>query len=81
MKYLTIVWEWMKDNSVGIIVGGLVLIYMIVSSAILQTETEKENEIFKCKSTCFPKQSELIANGDEESCWCYIDQNTLGRTK
>jgi len=81
MKYLTTIWNWMKDNSVGIIVGGLVLIYMVANTAAIQLKAENEKEVLACKTLCFPQQSEYITHVDTAACWCYVDQNSMRKAK
>ena len=81
MKYLTSIWSWMKDNAVGIIVGGLVLIYMLANTAAIQAKTQNEKEVLACKTLCFPQQSEYITHVDTAACWCYVDQNSMRKVK
>ena len=77
MKYLTSIWNWIKTNIVGIVVGGLVLLYLIANTAVIQTKTQNEKEVLACKTLCFPQQSEYITHGDTAACWCYVDQNSM----
>ena len=79
MKYLTMIWNWMKANTVGIVVGGLVLIYMMANTAVIQVKTQNEEDLMSCKTLCFPQQSEYIVHGKSSACWCYVDQNTMGK--
>ena len=81
MKYLTAVWRWMKDNAVGIVVGGLVLIYMMANTAAIQAKTQNEKEVLACKTLCFPQQSEFITHVDTAACWCYVDQNSMRKAQ
>jgi len=81
MKYLTAVWNWMKDNAVGIVVGGLVLIYMLANTAAIQLEADNQKEVLACKTLCFPQQSEYITHVDTAACWCYVDQNSMRKAK
>ena len=79
MKYLTAVWNWMKDNAVGIVVGGLILIYMLANTAAIQLKADNQKEVLACKTLCFPQQSEYIIHVDTAACWCYVDQNSMGK--
>ena len=81
MKYLTAVWNWMKDNAVGIVVGGLVLIYMLANTAAIQLKADNQKEVLACKTLCFPQQSEYITHVDTAACWCYVDQNSMRKAK
>lgn len=67
----------MKDNAVGIVVGGLVLIYMMANTAVIQAKTQNEKDVLACKTLCFPQQSEYITHVDTAACWCYVDQNSM----
>lgn len=81
MKYLKSIWNWMKDNAVGIVVGGLVLIYMMANTAVIQAKTQSEKEVLACKTLCFPQQSEYITHVDTAACWCYVDQNSMRKSE
>ena len=77
MKYLKTVWSWVSKHSVGFICGGLVLIYMLANSASIEAKSKTEQEVLECKSTCFPQQHEYIVGPLNDTCWCYLDQNTM----
>jgi len=81
MKYLTSIWNWIKDNSVGIIFGGLILAWMLANTAAVQQKVENEKEIIACKTLCFPQQSEYITHGTTSACWCYTNQNTMNKAE
>jgi len=81
VKYFKIVWAWIKNNTVGIVVGSLVLIYMLANTAAVQVKTQSNNDIVACKTLCFPQQSEYITHGTSSACWCYINQNTMNKAK
>ena len=81
MKYLTTVWNWMKDNTVGIVVGSLVFIYMMANTASIEAKAQSEKDILACKSLCFPQQSEFITHVDTAACWCYVDSSSMRKAK
>ena len=81
MKYITAVWNWMKDNAVGIVIGGLILVWMLANGAIVQQKSEIDKEIIACKTLCFPQQSEYITHGTTSACWCYTNQNTMNKAE
>ena len=81
MKYITALWNWMKDNAVGIVIGGLVLIWMLANTANIQAKTQIEKDILGCKTLCFPQQSEYITHVDTAACWCYVDQNSMRKAQ
>jgi hypothetical protein len=71
----------MKDNAVGIVVGGLVLIYMMANTKAIQIKTENEKDILTCQTLCFPQQSEYITRGQTNACWCYVNQTTMNKAE
>ena len=81
MKYLTSIWNWIKGNAVGIVVGGLVLVYMAANTAAIQVKAQNGKDIMSCKTLCFPQQSEYITHGTSSACWCYTNQNTMNKAK
>lgn len=81
MKYLTKILNWMKDNAIGIVVGGLVAVYMLANTAVIQAKTQSKKELLACKTLCFPQQSEYITHGDANSCWCYVDLETIKKSQ
>ena len=81
MKYLTSIWNWIKDNVVGIVIGGILLTWMMANNAVLQAKTQNEKEVLACKTFCFPQQSEYITHVDTAACWCYVDQNSMRKAE
>jgi len=81
MKYLTSIWKWIKDNAVGIVIGGILLVWMMANNAVLQAKTQNEKEVLACKTLCFPQQSEYITHVDTAACWCYVDQNSMRKAE
>ena len=81
MKYLTSIWNWIKDNAVGIVVGGILLVWMMANNAVIQAKTQNEKEVLACKTLCFPQQSEYITHVDTAACWCYVDQNSMRKAE
>ena len=81
MKYLITIWNWMKDNAVGIVIGGILLTWMMANTAVIQAKTQNEKEVLACKTLCFPQQSEYITHVDTAACWCYVDQNSMRKAE
>lgn len=81
MKYLTSIWNWIKDNAVAIVIGGILLVWMMANNAVLQAKTQNEKEVLACKTVCFPQQSEYITHVDTAACWCYVDQNSMRKAE
>ena len=77
INFFSSTWAWTMKHSVGFIVGGIVLIYMLANSAAIEAKSKTEQEAWECKSTCFPQQHEYIAGPTNDACWCYLDQNTM----
>ena len=81
MKYLTSIWNWIKDNAVGIVVGGILLVWMMANNAVIQAKTQNEKEVLACKTLCFPQQSEYITHVDTAAFWFYVDQNSMRKAE
>lgn len=81
MKYLTTIWNWIKDNAVVIVIGGILLAWMMANTAVIQAKTQSEKEVLACKTLCFPQQSEYITHVDTAACWCYVDQKSMRKAE
>ena len=81
MKYLTTLWQGIKNNSgTTIIVAGL-LVYLFATILSIQTQLQDDKDIMACKTLCFPRQAEHITHGTSSSCWCYTNPNTMNKVK
>ncbi len=81
INFFTGIWSWISKHSVGFICGGLVLIYMLANSASIEAKSRIEQENLECKTTCFPQQYEFIQSTVDNTCWCYVDQNTMRKAQ
>ena len=81
MKYLNTIWNWIKDNAVGIVIGSILLGWLFANNAVIQAKTLNEKEALACKTLCFPQQSEYITHVDTAACWCYVDQNSMRKAE
>ena len=81
IKYLNNTWNWIKDNAVGIFVGGILLAWMWGNTTVIQAQTQNEKEVLACKTLCFPQQSQSITRVDTAACWCYVDQNSMRKAE
>ena len=82
MNHLKSLWQWLKTNATILCLFACLAVYVYANVAMKKAEAENRKDILACKSLCFPQQSEYIGSTDwMESCWCYVDNNTIKRIK
>lgn len=82
MSYLKRLWDWLKSNGPILCLFVFLAVYVYANAAVRQAEADNRKDVLACKSLCFPQQSEYITSTDwMESCWCYVDNNTIKRIK
>jgi hypothetical protein len=78
-NFLGDVWNWATKNYFGFVVGLVIFIYLTLSGQAIKLENANESARMVCASMCFPQQSEYVSKLQAESCWCYIDSETMKR--
>lgn len=81
MKHLKSFWEWLKTNAPILCLFVFLAVYVYANATVKQAEANNRKDAIACETLCFPQQSEYLTKGDAGSCWCYLNQNEMKRSK
>ena len=81
MQYLKDFWQWLKANGAMLCLFVFLAVYVLVNAQVAQKDINNRKDAIACETLCFPQQSEYLTKGDTGSCWCYLNQNEMKRSK
>ena len=81
MQYLKDFWQWLKTNAPLLFMILFLAIYVYANARVAQQDVADRKDAIACETLCFPQQSEYLTKGDTGSCWCYLNQNEMKRSK
>jgi len=79
MKYFNLTLNWIRHNTGYILFMSVVALILVSNIYYTNKKTKLEKETVECNDSCFPQQSQYLEINNKQSCWCYIDKQTMKR--